>query len=376
MSKELLNKLSDKGLTKIDHNDIEEAKKVFAEFVDELSSFKTLEEKVTKLDEKYGFLENSLLHLTAKFGDELSTAKILDLVCDSPEAMQSVVNTRNHDLFTPIHYVAHNGNAAIAEALLAAGAENNPQASIQHRLWTPIHYAAKFGQTEIVKILLDSGVNKETRTGFGLTPLLVGAEFGKIDVVKLMLKLGANKDAQTIAENHNMNALDYAAVGNFKEVAVALLEAGINRNHRTDNELTALDFAIQSDHSQIVSLLISWGVGNLDYALQIATENKSFNSLESIKSYIEIRKNFFDKKWLQNHQQELITSLKNCSRETLGSTQILPTLNPTFNAYGILNLQRQTGLFSKKDENLIQFCIDNKLMELVAVLRAIEAMAK
>lgn len=376
MNKELLNKLSDKRLTRIENNDIEEAKKIFAEVIDELSNSKTIEERVTRLDEKYGFLENSLLHLAAKFGDEFSTASILDLVSDSPEAMQSIINTRNRELFTPIHYAAHSGNPMVAEALIAGGAENNPQASIEHRFWTPIHYAAKFGHAEIVEILINSGVDKETRTGFGLTPLIVGAEFGKIDVVKLMLKLDANKNAQTIADNHNMNALHYAAVGDFKDVAVALLQAGINRNQTTDNGLTALDFAIKSDHSEMVSLLIFWGIGDLDNALQIATENNSFEALEVIKSYIGIKKNFFDKKWLQNHSEELIKSIKNCSRENLGLVSILSTSKLSFNAYGLLNLKRQTGLFSKKDENLIEFCINNKLMDLVAVLRAVEAMAK
>lgn len=376
MNKEILNKLSDKRLNKVGASDLEQAKKIFTQVIEELSALQTIEEKLTKLDEKYGFLENSLMHLTAKFGDELSTATILDLISESPEAMQSVVNTRNRELFTAMHYAAHSGNSMLAEALLAGGAENNPQASIEHRLWTPIHYAAKFGYTEIVEILINSGVDKETKTGFGLTPLLVGAEFGKVNVVKLMLKLGADKDAQTIADNHHMNALDYAAVGNFKDLAITLLQAGINRNHKTNNDLTALDFAIQSDHGEIVSLLISWGIGNLDYALQIANENKSLNSLESIKSYLAIRKNLFDKKWLQNNAQELIASLKNCSRENLGLINIFPALEPGFNAYGILNLKRQTGLFSKKDESLIEFCIDNKLIDLASVLRAIEALAK
>lgn len=376
MNIELLNKLSEKRLVKITDQDSEEAKKVFAEIIDNISNLKTNEEKIAKLDERFGFLKNSLLHLAAKFGDELSAAKILDISSDIPDQMNNIVNARNDDLFTPMHYAAHSGNPLVAEALLAGGAENSPQASVENRRWTPIHYAAQFGHAEVIEILINSGVDKETKTGFGLTPLIVGAEFGKLKVVELMLKLGANKDAQTISDNHNMSALHYAAVGNFKDVATALLKAGINRNYTTDIGLSALDLAIQSDHEDMVSLLISWGIGDLDRAAQIATENNAPGSLSVIKSYISARKDFFDKKWLQSYSEELISSLKKCSRENICSIDVSPAIGVTFNTYGLLNLKHQTGLFSKKDQNLIQFCIENKMMDLVTVLRAVESMIK
>jgi ankyrin repeat protein len=376
MNKELLTKLSERRLERISPQDIEDAKKALSDVINEISQLNSIEEKVANLDERFGFPQNSLLHLAAKFGDELSTATILDLVSDSPEAMSSVVNTQNHDLFTPLHYAAHSGNPLVAEALLAGGAENSPQASTEKRRWTPIHYASQFGHSEVVEILINSGVDKETPTGFGLTPLVVGAEFGKLSVVELMLKLGANKNVQTVEDNHRMNALHYAAVGNFKDVAVALLKAGINRNQLTSSGLSALDLAIQSDHGDMVELLITWGVGDLDQALASATENKSSASLEVIKNYVGVRKKFFDSNWLKNYSPELIDLLKKSNRENVGLINISPEIGITLNAYGILSLKHKTGLFSKKDEDLIQFCIGNKMMDLVSALRAVEQMAK
>lgn len=376
MNREILTKLSERRLDKISLQDIEEAKKALFEIISEISRLNTIEEKVAKLDERFGFLQNSLLHLAAKFGDELSAATILDLVSDSPEAMLSIVNTQNNDLFTPLHYAAHSGNPLVAEALLAGGAENSPQASAEKRRWTPIHYASQFGHAEVVEILIKSGVDKETPTGFGLTPLVVGAEFGKLSVVELMLKLGANKNVQTVEDNHKMNALHYSAVGNFKDVSIALLKAGINRNQLTSSGLSAVDLAVKSDHGDMVELLITWGVGDLDNALDLAIENKSSASLDIIKKYIGARKNFFDAKWLKNYSSELIGLLKKTNRENIESINLSPEIGINLNVYGLLNLKRKTGLFSKKDEDFIQFCISNKMMNLVSDLRAVEQMTK
>jgi ankyrin repeat protein len=374
MNIELLTKLSEKRLVNTNSPEVSEAKSILLTAIDEIASLENREAKLAKLNESYGFLKNSLLHLAAKFGDELSTAKILDILAESvdEEEMIKIVNLRNNNLFTPMHFAAHSGNALVAEALIAGGAEHSPQASAENRLWTPIHYAAQFGHADVIGVLIGSGADKEIKTGFGLTPLVVGAEFGKVEVVNLMIKLGANINAQTIEDNHRMNALHYAAVGNFKDVAIALLNAKINRNQETSSGMSALDLAIQSDHSEMVSLLLSWGIGDLDNALKLANATKSIASLQKIKNYIEIRKNFFDAKWLNSYSSELLNSLKKCNAENAGSINLSPDSGISFNLYGILALKRQVGLLSKKDETFMQFCINNKMIDLIAALRAVD----
>ncbi len=370
MNTELLNKISDKKLTRITTKEIDEAAQILSDSVNEIESLPTEEEKITQLNLRFGFLENSILHLAAKFADVTSTEKILKIADGNSE----IINARDTGLFTPLHFVAHSGDPMVAKLLLEAGAENNPQASTEHRRWTPIHYAAQFGHASVIEELINSGVDKETRTGFGLTPLVVGAEFGQINVVQLMLGLGVNKNAQTIEDNYKMNALHYAAVGNFCDLAKLLLRSGIDRNQTTSLNLSALDLAIQSDHSEMVALLLYWGIGDMDSALNLATENKSIASLEKIKNYLNARKNFFDAGWVKKSAPELISALKKCNRENLSSTNISPSITAPFNICGILSLKHQTGFFSKSDETFVQFCIANKMMDVVAALRAAEQM--
>lgn len=374
MSTELLTRLSEKRLAKVTIKEVSEAHKTLSFVIDKISNLDSEEEQITALDLRYGFLKNSLLHLAAKFGDDLAAAKILDIASKIHGKLEIVANVRNEDSFTPLHFAAYSGNPGLAEALLSAGAENNPKASVENRSWTPIHYASQFGHAEIVELLINSGVDQETLTGFGLTPLVVGAEFGNLNVVEMMLRLGANKDAQTIEDNHCMTALHYAAVGNFRDVAITLLRAGVNRSKPTSSGLSALDLAIQSDHSDMVGLLLSWGIGDMDHALKLAVESKAIASVEKIKYYISARKDFFNIEWLLNFIPQLIETLKKCSRENIGSIRVSPSFTTYFNAYGILALKHKVGFISKSDETLLQFCAKNQIRDLATVLHAIQQM--
>ena len=374
MNTEILNKIANKKLTRITAAEIDEAARAILEAVAEITSLPSEEEQIAQLNLRFGFLKNSLLHLTAKFADAESTETILKIAATNPEDNFEIVNARDESLFTPLHFAARSGDPLVAQLLLDAGAENNPQASTENRHWTPIHYAAQFGHAGVVETLINASVDKEVKTGFGLTPLLVGAEFGQLSVVKLMLKLRADKNAQTVADNHCMNALHYAVVGNFRDVAITLLKAGINREQKTNSDLSALDLAIQSDQPDMVTTLLTWGVGNIDHAFKFATEIKSNHSLERIKHYIVARKNLFDATWLMKFSKELIETLKKCDQTNFEEVVIVPSANAPLNACGILALQHEVGFFSKSTETFSQFCAKTQLTNVVLILRAIEQM--
>lgn len=371
MSVELLNKLSDKKLARLTTQEIDEALRLLPEALDIIESLPDAEDKISALNERFGFLKNSLLHLAAKFADVTSTQRILEIA----EGDRQIINARNEGLFTPLHFIAHSGDPVVAQLLLEAGAENNPQASLENRHWTPIHYAAKFGHDSVVETLINSGVNKETATAFGLTPLLVAAEFGQQRVLDLMLKIGANKNAKTIKENHCMNALHYAATGNFIEMAVDLLKAGIERNYKTNSGLDALDFAIQCNHPEMAALLLTWGIGNIDEAFKHASELKSANCKTRLKDYVEAKKNFFNSDWLTRFSSEIVATLKQCNRQNLGEIEVKLPHNVSFTAYGILALKRRTGFFRKRDEKFLHFCKHHGPSDLTNVLNHLEQIA-
>lgn len=56
--------------------------------------------------------------------------------------------------FTPLHIAAHYGNAGVARALLAAGADAGRAA--KHSI-TPLHVASKWGQLAMVDLLVENG---------------------------------------------------------------------------------------------------------------------------------------------------------------------------------------------------------------------------
>lgn len=370
MSEQILNRISDKKLAKITTQEIDEASRILPEAIADIESTTNEEERISYLNSRFGFLENSLLHLAAKFADATSVEKIIGIAAGNSE----IINSTNKDLFTPLHFAAHSGDPMVAQLLIDAGAKTNPQSSASNRFWTPIHYAAQFGHAAVVKALIDSGVDKEEKTGFDLTPLIIAVEFNQISVLQLMLEIGADKDAQTIAENHSMNALHYAAVGNFCDVAEILLAAGVDREQETISDFDALDLAVQSDNTEMVSLLLKWGVGDIDSAFKLATQLKSVNSLDRIKGYVEAKKNLFNPIWLKKFAPELISELKKCSRANLNEIEISPSLMTPLNIYGILALNRETGLFSKNEESLVQFCIKNKIMDVASIIRTVEQM--
>lgn len=376
MSIEILTKLSEKRLEKISGFDLEEGKKIISDEIDQIKTLDVNEDKIARLRARYGFIENTVLHLAAKFGDETSTARILDILSEIPEEMLEAVNSRNHGLFTPLHFAAHSGNPLVAEALIAGGAENNPQASIENRRWTPIHYAAKYGHAQVVEVLINSGVDKETVTGFGLTPLIVGAEFGKFSVVEMMINLKANINARTIEDNHRMNALHYAAVGNFLDIGKILLRSGIDRKQKTSSNMSALELAIESDNSEFVELMLSWDLSEIEDAKTLAKQSNAEKSLKKLSEYSELKQNFFSEKFLKSYQETLIQLLKTCNKSNAPLVNLSPNIGASLNIFGLVSASREVGFISKKQENFISFCESKGFNEVASLLNSLAVAIK
>ncbi|MBP7709587.1 MAG: ankyrin repeat domain-containing protein [Rickettsiales bacterium] len=367
--KNFLDRNSDRILARISVEEITEARKLISDFVDEIVAMQSGEEKSRALDARFGTSQNCVLHLAAKFGDELVVKKILN------EAKNDqYVNVKNDDGFTPLHFAATNGSIAVDQVLIAAGADVNAQASEKKRRWTPIHYAAQFGHVEVIDALIKAGVSKEAKTGFGLTPLVVGAEFGHVKVVEFMLSLGADKNAQTIAENHKMTALHYAVIGNFVDVAIALLNAKIDKEREADFGLTALEFAAKNNLSEMVVLLMNYGADKWNDALKIAQENKCEDVVKQIKKYQKVKASLFSGAGLDKETSSLIAGVKQFNATNLGEMEIILEDGVAFNAYGILSLTQPFGLFKKVEKKLVDFVDENGSAELASALKRLGVM--
>ncbi|XP_008545639.1 poly [ADP-ribose] polymerase tankyrase-2 [Microplitis demolitor] len=127
---------------------------------------------------------------------------------------QKVVDFKDNDGRTALHWAAYNGNVDIVNALF----ENGAQVTLSNKSNTPLHLAASKGHIEVVKLLLQhisfskSNSIINAKTVGGNTSLHVAAKNGCLEIVNSLLRHGAiydivNKDGKKpidLAEDHEV----------------------------------------------------------------------------------------------------------------------------------------------------------------------------
>jgi ankyrin repeat protein len=367
----LLQTKSIKKITDISEREIEMIKGEITLVVDKLKGFDSKEAKKKLALLKFSSVRNSILHLAVKFSHIQAAKDILQIADGEPQ----IINSRNINDFAPIHFPAITGNLEVANLLIEAGADINLKASDSKRGWAPIHYAARYNNLNIVELLMGLSVNKEATTSFGLTPLIVATEFGHLNIIDFLLRKGANKNIQTSVANDRMNLLHYATVEGHFEIVDYLLRSGIERDLKTTSGLSALDFAARIDNVKIVTLLMSWGVGNRVKAAEIAKNSGSIRSSKVIERYILNREKIFSKKGFFSLDNRLLEALKGFNSSNLMEATFCLSDGVYLNAYGILSLRKIVGFFRKEVKTLRGFCIDHNLEIIANELSRVHAVA-
>jgi ankyrin repeat protein len=150
--------------------------------------------------------------------NDLVFAGSLEKVRDLVVADINLVNAYSDGGWTPLHLAAHAGHKAVAEFLLANGAD--VQAWSKNSLANqPLHAAAAGQQTELVALLLENGAEIDSPEHGGFTALHLASENGTLEMVKLLLAKGANP---ALKSDDAKTALDYAQEKGFSEVAELL----------------------------------------------------------------------------------------------------------------------------------------------------------
>lgn len=185
---------------------------------------------------------------------------------------------------TPLHAAAGNGYAAVAQQLLAQGADPNALVS---RNTTPLHVAALNGQIAVARLLLAQGAALDARDSDGWTALMLAATRGFLPMVQLLIEVGANID---VIANDGTSALQaaidhepivhllvskttqpngppgspwpplFVAAGQgYVPTAQALIDRGANVAFVNQAGATALHMAAEHGHTAVARLLIEHG---------------------------------------------------------------------------------------------------------------------
>jgi len=112
------------------------------------------------------------------------------------------IDIRNHAGETPLMMAALKAEVDAANALVAHGA------AVQKDGWSPLHYAATGGSAAIVRLLLSKGATLEARSPNGSTPLMMAARYGNEEAVDALLAAGADR---TTKNDLGMDASAFAA---------------------------------------------------------------------------------------------------------------------------------------------------------------------
>ncbi len=123
-----------------------------------------------------------------------------------------------------------------------------------HDGWTPLHLACFFGQPALAEILIAQGadVHARSRNPMQNTPLHAAAAGRNQDAVRMLLEHGAEVNAR---QEGGWTALHAASQNGDVETARVLIAAGADVQMRADNQQNAWDLALGKGHQAVVELL-------------------------------------------------------------------------------------------------------------------------
>lgn len=200
-------------------------------------------------------------HIAAWFGLE-EVLQFLISQCDGSSARDSL----NRD---PLTWAASSGHWSVVKMLLDHGVE-----PLQHDEdgQTPISLAALNGHTEVVKLFLDSDYNidPELRKLGIKIPLIEASYRGHHETVQLLLNRGAHPDPE---DNNGRTPFLWACYYGSIEIVQTLLDHSavktgasgvinycIEFDRRDDQGNTAISYALDRGHHDIIQLLCERGI--------------------------------------------------------------------------------------------------------------------
>ena len=117
------------------------------------------------------------------------------------------VDQAQGDGMTALHWATHLDDLNLAHSLLEAGASVSPKTRLG--ALTPLFMASKNGNPAMVELLLDAGADARARNKNGTTSLMMAAASGNIETVQTLLNRDADVDTKDLT--NGQTAIMFAA---------------------------------------------------------------------------------------------------------------------------------------------------------------------
>jgi len=127
--------------------------------------------------------------------------KAAQILIDWPKTDVNKINAQGESV---LMLVALKGQLKLADNLIKKGADVNKTG------WTPLHYAASGGHAALISLLLENSAYIDAESPNGSTPLMMAAMYGTEASVKLLLQEGADPK---LKNQQGLTALDFAQRG-------------------------------------------------------------------------------------------------------------------------------------------------------------------
>ena len=149
-------------------------------------------------------------------------------------------------------YACEFSSLTIVKNIIESGADFT---ACDHKSAGVLHYCCRNDSVEcinLVELFLSRGVSIESVDALCKTPLMEACQVGNVDLVEYLLQRGASGSA---ADNSNMNALHFSALGGSLECAQVLVSNNGQIFSKTHDNIHPVDLAHINGHESVVGYL-------------------------------------------------------------------------------------------------------------------------
>ena len=169
------------------------------------------------------------------------------------EADSSLLELKDRNGYTPLHYAAQNRRTEIVKYLLGKQANVNAKTKYSY---TPLHFAVMSRSEAIYDQILAQKPNLELKDNAGNTPLFTALQYGNKQAFNKLIAAGANFKT---ASRYKQTLLHLACSYGRADIAETLIKRGVAIDSKDNGGRTPLFLAAQSGQAPLIKMLLAKG---------------------------------------------------------------------------------------------------------------------